>query len=146
MAATHLVCNCHSSRHQAHHTHHSVKTNLIKELFAKMASLCEDFRDCSICMIAFRDPKVLPCGHTFCSPCIGQMTNLHGYTKCPRCNKNYHVNQARPDHRFNAFLSALAEQNAEIQTLRNEVEAKDTVMQVMHAELKGNNVIGFKYE
>ena len=52
--------------------------------------LCE----CSICMEVYTDPRVLPCGHTFCRQCIvasGRLVfNWHGIffvLACPVCRK-----------------------------------------------------------
>ena len=30
---------------------------------------------CSVCLDDFKDPKVLPCCHTFCKPCLKKISN-----------------------------------------------------------------------
>lgn len=41
--------------------------------------------ECSICMEPFRVPATLPCGHSFCSPCLVQLP----VRECPLCKKRF---------------------------------------------------------
>ena len=43
--------------------------------------------ECSICQEIFRDPKVLPCGHSFCLQCLQRMAPPGTLTtiRCPLC-------------------------------------------------------------
>ncbi|XP_062407710.1 finTRIM family, member 86 [Sardina pilchardus] len=47
---------------------------------------------CSVCLEVLRDPTTLPCGHTYCMPCIkkhwdqGASTNCYS---CPQCRKKF---------------------------------------------------------
>ncbi|XP_066275655.1 tripartite motif-containing protein 3-like isoform X2 [Branchiostoma lanceolatum] len=54
---------------------------------SKLAS--DDFDDqfltCSICMLHFRDPKVLPCLHTFCKNCLQDWATKQQPLECPIC-------------------------------------------------------------
>jgi|SRR6218665_2639887 len=46
--------------------------------------------DCPVCLARFQDPRVLPCGHTFCLYCI----KWHGICKdsdCPVCRARFHI-------------------------------------------------------
>ena len=45
--------------------------------------LCE----CSICMEVYTDPRVLPCGHTFCRQCI----EAFGELACPVCREGFRL-------------------------------------------------------
>lgn len=45
---------------------------------------------CNICLDPVDSPYViLPCGHIYCSVCIGQHTRLHQSPRCPLCNEHY---------------------------------------------------------
>ncbi|XP_045176404.2 tripartite motif-containing protein 45-like [Mercenaria mercenaria] len=44
--------------------------------------------DCSICLSAFNDPKILPCFHTFCLQCLDEYVIRNGQAgkfECPLC-------------------------------------------------------------
>lgn len=55
--------------------------------------------ECSICLQEFLEPRILPCGHTFCALCIRQLTEKLGPIhalfsqrfQCPLCSKNLEV-------------------------------------------------------
>ncbi|XP_077998448.1 tripartite motif-containing protein 2-like [Glandiceps talaboti] len=46
----------------------------------------EDFLCCSICMEQFKDPKILPCLHTFCQQCLVTLLKTKGSLQCPSCS------------------------------------------------------------
>uniref|UniRef100_A0A7D9NLJ4 Uncharacterized protein n=1 Tax=Xenopus tropicalis TaxID=8364 RepID=A0A7D9NLJ4_XENTR len=54
-----------------------------------------DLRDelsCSICLILYTDPVILPCGHNFCRGCIGAAWDSQGGSgaySCPECRAEY---------------------------------------------------------
>ena len=48
--------------------------------------LC-DKPECPICMEVYRDPRFLPCGHTFCRQCVGELRKLN----CPLCRKRFRL-------------------------------------------------------
>ncbi len=44
----------------------------------------EEIIKCPICLENFRDPRMLPCSHTFCLKCIKDVAfNNNGQFKCP---------------------------------------------------------------
>lgn len=46
---------------------------------------------CSICSNRFRNPKLLPCNHTFCAePCLSKYIDK-GQVKCPECSSEHRV-------------------------------------------------------
>ncbi|XP_031549182.1 E3 ubiquitin-protein ligase TRIM71-like [Actinia tenebrosa] len=56
-----------------------------------MESFLEDLKkhvQCSLCNDTLTEPKILPCFHTFCKPCVGRHAELIDQVnvfKCPRC-------------------------------------------------------------
>ncbi|CAH1252819.1 TRIM2 [Branchiostoma lanceolatum] len=49
----------------------------------------EDFDDqfltCPVCMLHFRDPRILPCLHTFCRECLQEWVTKQQPLECPTC-------------------------------------------------------------
>ncbi|ELT90768.1 hypothetical protein CAPTEDRAFT_49606, partial [Capitella teleta] len=58
---------------------------------ALSAENLNDLLTCSICMEAFgegdRQPKLLPCHHSFCKQCLLQMARSHSFVDCPTCRE-----------------------------------------------------------
>ena len=48
---------------------------------------------CSICCDQFKEPKMLPCQHTFCLKCLENVAKIndHNTVDCPLCRKVYKV-------------------------------------------------------
>ena len=56
--------------------------------------------DCPICEEAAKDPRILPCGHSYCGPsnsCLSALKKIHGL-ECFVCKEpfNLHISQLRP--------------------------------------------------
>ena len=54
----------------------------------------EDIDKCSICLDSFKDPRSLPCIHTFCCECISGYITINifnGLIRCPMCRKTFTV-------------------------------------------------------
>ena len=49
----------------------------------------ENSLTCAVCLSVFKDPKLLPCFHTFCAPCIQDVADRHrgSYFPCPACRE-----------------------------------------------------------
>eukprot|EP00927_Polykrikos_kofoidii_P067319 TRINITY_DN62820_c0_g1_i1.p1 TRINITY_DN62820_c0_g1~~TRINITY_DN62820_c0_g1_i1.p1 ORF type:complete len:499 (-),score=67.06 TRINITY_DN62820_c0_g1_i1:153-1574(-) len=60
--------------------------------------------ECPLCFGPYRDPHLLPCGHTFCSDCIEQLQPC----LCPTCRAAFR----RADVRRNFALSGMLEDSA----------------------------------
>ncbi|XP_078000391.1 E3 ubiquitin-protein ligase TRIM45-like [Glandiceps talaboti] len=48
----------------------------------------EDFLCCTICLEQFKDPKILPCLHTFCQKCLVELLEKKGSLECPSCRSS----------------------------------------------------------
>ncbi len=48
-------------------------------------ALVENIITCPVCLKHLDQPRMLPCSHTFCFPCIQQMTSQNkGLLECPK--------------------------------------------------------------
>ncbi|XP_066292356.1 tripartite motif-containing protein 2-like [Branchiostoma lanceolatum] len=63
--------------------------------YVKMASsafseITDEFLVCHICLETFKQPKMLPCLHTFCQPCLERLlaTEPVGKLSCPTCRQD----------------------------------------------------------
>ncbi|XP_019646805.1 PREDICTED: E3 ubiquitin-protein ligase TRIM56-like [Branchiostoma belcheri] len=66
-----------------------------RDLFLKMASnafsdIADEFLVCQVCLEDFRQPKMLPCLHTFCQPCLEKLLAAEpvGKLDCPTCRQD----------------------------------------------------------
>ncbi|VIO92609.1 Hypothetical RING finger protein F54G8.4 in chromosome III, putative [Brugia malayi] len=52
----------------------------------------EQLLTCPICLDRYKQPKLLPCHHTFCLPCLDNCVDLvHRVLKCPECRAEHPV-------------------------------------------------------
>ena len=50
--------------------------------------------ECSLCLCVFRDPRLLPCGHTFCLPCLQRQVLSARENRshlCALCRKSWEI-------------------------------------------------------
>ena len=98
------------------------------------SSLTEEFLTCSICFGIYKDPKTLPCLHSFCKECIDNLTSK-GHTKehpCPICRENFKLPQkGAEDLKTNFCLKNLIE---------FVTSTKDVKKPCYFCSLKGENV------
>ncbi|XP_078691195.1 E3 ubiquitin-protein ligase TRIM71-like [Branchiostoma floridae x Branchiostoma belcheri] len=52
------------------------------------SEITEEFLVCQICLEDFKQPKVLPCLHTFCQPCLERLLARVGKLSCPTCRQD----------------------------------------------------------
>eukprot|EP00058_Branchiostoma_floridae_P022501 XP_002607991.1 hypothetical protein BRAFLDRAFT_213581 [Branchiostoma floridae] len=55
-----------------------------------ISDITDEFLVCQVCLEDFRQPKVLPCLHTFCQPCLDRLlaTEPAGKLDCPTCRQD----------------------------------------------------------
>ena len=51
----------------------------------------EEHLSCPICLEQFKDPKVLPCLHSYCHECIVKLNKTGNYITCPECRMTVEV-------------------------------------------------------
>ncbi|CAJ0942345.1 unnamed protein product, partial [Mesorhabditis belari] len=52
----------------------------------------EQLLTCPICLDRYKQPKLLPCQHTFCHPCLESCADtLHHALKCPECRAEHKI-------------------------------------------------------
>ncbi|CAH1245746.1 CLCA1 [Branchiostoma lanceolatum] len=63
------------------------KRVIVATMASKMASddFDEQFLTCPVCLLHFRDPRVLPCLHTFCKQCLQEWATKQQPLECPTC-------------------------------------------------------------
>ncbi|XP_066292881.1 tripartite motif-containing protein 2-like [Branchiostoma lanceolatum] len=52
------------------------------------SEITEEFLVCQICFEGFKQPKVLPCLHTFCQPCLERLLTRVRKLSCPTCRQD----------------------------------------------------------
>ncbi|CAB3401438.1 unnamed protein product [Caenorhabditis bovis] len=70
----------------------------------------EQLLTCPICLDRYKQPKLLPCQHTFCYPCLESCADtLHRTLKCPECRAEHNipydgVKSFQPNYTLTGFL------------------------------------------
>ncbi|KAJ1355010.1 hypothetical protein KIN20_012120 [Parelaphostrongylus tenuis] len=70
----------------------------------------EQLLTCPICLDRYKQPKLLPCQHTFCYPCLESYADsLHRTLKCPECRAEHTipydgVKAFQPNYTLTGFL------------------------------------------
>uniref|UniRef100_A0A4W4H1T4 E3 ubiquitin-protein ligase TRIM39-like n=1 Tax=Electrophorus electricus TaxID=8005 RepID=A0A4W4H1T4_ELEEL len=69
--------------------------------------LSEEQFQCSICLEIFDNPVSTPCGHSFCTACIGHYWQGSKLCQCPLCKESF---KKRPELHINRTLREITEQ------------------------------------
>ncbi|XP_002735174.1 E3 ubiquitin-protein ligase TRIM71-like [Saccoglossus kowalevskii] len=74
----------------------------------------EDLLTCPVCFERYKQPKLLPCQHSFCEQCLVEWTDKHGRLECPNCRQCHNtvsnIQQLPPSMVINAVISIVEEQ------------------------------------
>ena len=59
------------------------------------AGALEKLTECPLCLETFREPRTLPCQHSFCEHCLEQHVRVNmlpgGFILCPNCRRKLRV-------------------------------------------------------
>lgn len=94
--------------------------------------------DCDVCFLPFaisgpQEPKVLECGHTFCSNCVGFFNN-----QCATCRQRFRTTKT------NFTLVQLLNGKADSAPSRNEVEERKRELGVRKRQELNNQLLSIK--
>ncbi|XP_002737714.1 E3 ubiquitin-protein ligase TRIM32-like [Saccoglossus kowalevskii] len=73
----------------------------------------EGLLKCHVCLERYKNPKMLPCHHSFCELCLVKLKGLCGVIKCPNCGKHHSVSdiqQFPPSMIIQSALDVIEEQ------------------------------------
>lgn len=71
------------------------------------ANEIEEELTCSICSSRFKDPRIVPCGYSYCQTCIRSQTNRNSF-ECPGCGLAHEVVNNQNGFPSNFALAKLA--------------------------------------
>nr|XP_033784686.1 E3 ubiquitin-protein ligase TRIM56-like [Geotrypetes seraphini]XP_033784689.1 E3 ubiquitin-protein ligase TRIM56-like [Geotrypetes seraphini] len=66
----------------------------------------EDYLSCKICFELYKNPKLLPCLHTYCQHCL-ELLVKRNYLKCPECRMEVNVKDGIANLKTNFFINNL---------------------------------------
>ena len=66
-----------------------------------------DLLECSICQEQYKDPKILPCQHSFCKECLDKLPQEEQTLKCPICREPSKLCLIKPSLIINKLLEEL---------------------------------------
>ncbi|XP_077997472.1 E3 ubiquitin-protein ligase TRIM45-like [Glandiceps talaboti] len=80
----------------------------IPDLETFLKELGEDYLSCTICLEQYKNPKVLPCDHTFCQECLIKIVERQGRLQCSVCDTPCELPNGRVSElKANFFMNSL---------------------------------------
>ncbi|XP_078000006.1 E3 ubiquitin-protein ligase TRIM45-like [Glandiceps talaboti] len=80
----------------------------IPDLETFLKELGDDYLSCTICLEEYKNPKVLPCDHTFCQECLIKIVERKGRLQCSVCDTPCELPQnGVPGLKANFFMNSL---------------------------------------
>ena len=73
----------------------------------------EDLLTCSICLERYKNPKILPCHHSYCEQCLVNLKGQRDGIKCPNCRQRHlvsNIQQLPPSMIINCVIDIVEEQ------------------------------------
>ncbi|XP_035693242.1 uncharacterized protein LOC118427512 [Branchiostoma floridae] len=97
---------------------------------AILSKISDDFLECTICLEPFKDPRVLPCLHTFCEGCLKKFVaqdKVKSKFSCPTCRTETVLPKGGvPSFKNNFFVQSLSDT---VQTHKTLVSKEDGKVQ-----------------
>lgn len=62
----------------------------------------ETVHACPLCNTEYKDPRVLPCTHTYCFDCIRDKLIKNSRLTCPKCH--YQVSFLSPEYKYSLYI------------------------------------------
>ena len=91
---------------------------------AKDVKVATDNLSCPVCYQLFKNPKYLPCHHSYCEQCLGKM-QVQSNIICPECRKEAIVPPGGvKDFDNNFFINRLVDEFILRRKVEGEVEVK----------------------
>ena len=82
---------------------------------------------CTVCLDSFKEPKVLPCCHTFCKSCLERILEIKTNLVCPQCRAEHKVPPNGPEG-FLTDFSLLRAADTEEPHICGECDDSDTAV------------------
>ncbi|XP_078613587.1 uncharacterized protein LOC144883162 [Branchiostoma floridae x Branchiostoma japonicum] len=97
---------------------------------AILSKISDDFLECTICLEPFKDPRVLPCLHTFCEGCLKKFVaqdKVKNKFSCPTCRTETVLPKGGvPSFKNNFFVQSLSDT---VQTHKSLISKEDGKVQ-----------------
>ncbi|XP_006824440.1 E3 ubiquitin-protein ligase TRIM71-like [Saccoglossus kowalevskii] len=80
---------------------------------ANVYKIDEDLLTCPVCLKRYKNPKILPCHHSFCEQCLAQLKGTQDTIECPNCRQCHSVSTIqylRPSTIINSVIDIIEEQ------------------------------------
>jgi len=85
----------------------------------KIKNLTSDYLTCTVCFNVYVEPKLLPCGHTFCAKCLeGYIRVVIKQRDCFECPMCRDVNEITTDTDVKTFVTSLSNDTVTLSILR----------------------------
>ena len=77
------------------------------KMAARLAEVLSEESKCGVCLDIFREPRSLPCGHTFCTECLEgvlRQSKKRSEIECPSCRTKHGTDNSAPKEAARKFV------------------------------------------